>query len=53
MDKINNVDLRTLKPDYLILPFQAVECYFPDTEEARSDVVTEEHARSDVYLLLL
>lgn len=45
MNTIANMDIRTLKPEYLLLPFQAVECYFPNTEMSQKDIAAREDAR--------
>ena len=45
MGTITCPDIRTLKEEYLVLPFQAVECYLPYTEVSRNDIAVREHAR--------
>ena len=47
---ISDVDVRSLKPEYLILPFQAVECFLPDMHISSSYINKQQEARLTVII---
>ena len=47
---VSDVDVRSLKPEYLILPFQAIECFLPDLHVSYSYSTKQQEARLTVML---
>ena len=46
MASVLDIHVRNLKPEYLILPFHAYECFLPDLHHSPGYVSRQHHARS-------
>lgn len=51
MSNILDVNIRCLKPKFMVIPFQAMECFFPDLQTAPKYVASPQQARLAIRII--